>query len=104
MKRRQGAKCAQTLTQETPGTAYDSGEWIATTMGQFLQILVDSGEDPAVVFRVIEDTPAGNASFVRRYELLCVPNGAVVATVLQVDPKMPVNKVLLEFIRQGLVK
>ena len=61
-----------------PGKDFADGRWIATTMGQFIQILVDCGDDPAVIFRVEDDRPVDDNSFIRKITLYSVPNGAVV--------------------------
>lgn len=87
------------------------GRWVATTMGQFLQILVDSGQDPCVIFRVDTDIylPRDADSFVRKLTVFSVPNGAVVAMLNALsffddDSPHAVNKVLAEFLETGLVK
>ena len=61
------------------GVDYTDGRWIATTTGQFIQILVDSGHDPCVIFRVDEDLRPydDSRSFVRKMTVYSVPDGAV---------------------------
>jgi len=88
---------------------YTDGRWIATTMGQFLQILVDSGQDPCVIFRVTDDIPVPDSkTFVRLMAVFSVPNGAVVHTMnalgfLDKDAPHAVNKVLAKLLESGLV-
>ena len=89
---------------------YTDGRWIATTMGQFLQILVDSGQDPCIIFRVNEDTrvPDEGNLFVRELTVLSVPNKAVVNTMDSLGfyndgTPHAVNKVLAKLLEAGLV-
>ena len=89
------------------GVDYTDGRWIATTMGQFIQILVDSGHDPCIIFRVDEDRRAGSDAFVRKMTVYSVPNGAVVDMCRELDivdsDTHAVYKVLKELIKVGLV-
>jgi hypothetical protein len=89
-------------------TDYTDGQWIATTMGQFIQILVDSGSDPCVIFRVEEDTPADGTDgcFIRKMTVYSVPNGAVVNMlgVLDMMGNGAIYKVLRQMIQSGLVR
>ena len=86
---------------------YTDGRWIATTMGQFIQILVDSGNDPAIIFRVEEDRPVSDKSFVRKMTVYSVPNGAVISMCKDlhiIDSDIHgVYKVLQQLIGAGLV-
>ena len=84
------------------GTAMDDGNWYAITTGTFLQLLVDTGNDPAIIFRVLEDTRVDEKSFTRRLEIVSVPNGAVVDTINGMDVKATSN-VLNKFIEEGLI-
>ena len=57
---------------------YDDGNWYAVTLGHFIGLLVDAGQDPAVRFRVVEDTkPDENGKFLRRIEFVLLPDGYV---------------------------
>jgi len=57
---------------------YTDGEWYGATMGHFIGLLVDAGLDPAVMFRVVEDSePDKSGRFVRRLEVIMLPNGYV---------------------------
>jgi len=90
------------------GTDYTDGQWIATTMGQFIQILVDSGSDPCIIFRVDEDMPAEGTggAFIRKMTIYSVPNGAVVNMlgVLDMIEQGAIYKVLRQMIQAGLVR
>jgi len=56
---------------------YDDGRWYAGTLGHFVGLLIDAGQDPAALFRVVEDEPAEDGVFVRRLEVVLVPDGHV---------------------------
>ena len=103
----------------TDSVDYTDGRWVATTMGHFIQILVDSGHDPAIIFRVEEDSQFGTEedgavtpdddSFIRKMTVYSVPNGAVLAMMKELgfdddDEPHAVYKLLLAFIKGGLVK
>ena len=90
---------------------YTDGRWVATTMGGFLQILVDSGQDPCVIFRVDTDIylPRDATAFVRKLTVFSVPDGAVVPMMDTLkfsndDSTHVVNKVLAEFLEKRLVR
>lgn len=97
------------MTEENETVDYTDGRWIATTMGQFLQILVDSGQDPCVIFRVTDDIPIPDSkTFVRLMAVFSVPNEAVVQTLDALgffDDNTPhaVNKGLAKLLEAGLV-
>ena len=86
---------------------FTDGRWIATTMGNFIQILVDSGNDPAIIFKVEHDRPVSDKSFVRKMTVYSVPNGAVVSMCEDlhiIDSDIHgVYKVLQKLISAGLV-
>ena len=88
-------------------TDYIDGQWIATTMGQFIQILVDSGNDPCIIFRVEEDRPSVKGVFVRKMTIYSVPNGLVVDMLRELgmtgDGHYGIYKVLGQLIQEGLV-
>lgn len=57
---------------------YDDGNWYASTLGHFIGLLVDAGQDPAVCFRVVSETmPDDKGTFIRRIELVMLPDGYV---------------------------
>ena len=56
---------------------YADGRVYATTLGQFIALIVDGGQDPMVKFRVIADTPSEDGKFARRLEITLVPDGMV---------------------------
>ena len=59
-------------------TGFDDGMTYAMTLGEFIALIVDSGPDPAVKFRVVHDEPADeNGNFVRHLEIDLVPDGHV---------------------------
>lgn len=81
---------------------YDDGQFYTVTLGHFIGLLVDAGQDPAVCFRVIGDeTPDENGKFIRRMELFLLPNGYV-AEFAQVSHG--VHKTLKAFLDAGVVK
>lgn len=90
------------------GVDFTDGRWIATTMGQFIQILVDCGNDPAIIFRVEDDRAVGEKSFIRKMTVYSVPNGSVVDLCGKLgiigSDVHGVYRVLQELIEAGLVK
>jgi hypothetical protein len=84
-------------------TDFADGRWVAMTMGQFCQILIDSGPLEAIVFRVIQpDEPVDDgASFVRQYHVIQVPSGSIQAHINATDAA--VHKVLAGFLERGLM-
>lgn len=96
------------MSEKEQGIDFTDGRWIATTMGQFLQILIDSGNDPAVIFRVEWDRPVNDKSFIRKFTLYSVPNGSVVDMCKELhildSDHHGVYKVLHQLIKAGLVK
>jgi hypothetical protein len=81
---------------------YTDGKWIAMSVGQFCQILIDSGENEAILFRVIEDVPVDDKSFIRQCEVLQIPSGIVKEVIDYKDAR--VHKVLAYFLEKGLIK
>jgi hypothetical protein len=69
------------------------------TMGQFCQIIIDSGPKDAVLFRVVNDQqlPGNEHSFIRHMDVLLVPDGAIGASIA--GTKARVHKIL-----QGLME
>ena len=89
------------------GVDYTDGRWIATTMGQFIQILVDSGNDPCVIFRVDADTEWPGDTFVRKMTVWSVPDGAVTDMMRNLEivgsDRHAIYKVLKTLLERGLV-
>ena len=57
---------------------YDDGHWYASTLGHFIGLLVDAGQDPAVCFRVVADSePDNEGKFIRRVDVIMLPDGYV---------------------------
>jgi hypothetical protein len=88
---------------------FTDGNWHATTIGQFVGLLVDSN-DVAVIYRVSHDTPKDeNGLFVRHMEIMLVPQGRVMETWEKMfdNPDVELvstHKYLAEFVRGGLLK
>lgn len=86
---------------------YTDGRWFATTMGQFLRILVDSGQDPCIIFRVDSDTMYKMGTFIRKMTVYSVPDGTVGFMIdsLGINHEGPhmIDNVLAKFIESGLV-
>jgi len=85
-----------------PPIDYTDGKWIAMSVGQFCQILIDSGENEAILCRVVRDQPINDESFVRVYQVLQVPSGAVQDSIDLIGAR--VHKVLAGFLEIGLIK
>ena len=54
----------------------DDGRWYAGTLGHLVSLLIDE-QDTAALFRVVEDEPVEDGVFVRRLEVVLVPDGHV---------------------------
>lgn len=81
---------------------YADGQWIAMSVGQFCQILVDSGDKEAILFRVIQpDIRVDDKTFIREYQVIQVPSGAVQANIDALDAAT--HKVLAGFLERGLI-
>jgi len=80
--------------------AFDDGSYYATTLGQFVSLLID-GRDVAVRFRVVEDGKHdAQGRFTRRIECTLIPDGHVMETVEDSDN---VHKTLLALLKAGVV-
>jgi len=80
------------------------GEWIGSTLGFFISLLVDAGDDPAVIFRVAKDSEAdSDGRFVRDIEVLVLPNGYVRSALKKLSVER-VHKTLVRLIEAGIVK
>ena len=91
-----------------PGTLYgdvahyNDGQLYAVTLGHFIGLLVDAGNDPCVVFRVVADTPVDkDGKFLRKIELTLVPDGYVGAAIKESDR---VHKTLKALYERGVVR
>ena len=73
---------------------YADGQWVAMTMGQFCQIIIDSGPKDAVLFRVVADRriPGNDTSFYRHMDVLLVPDGSITEAINETGAR--VHKVL----------
>ena len=70
----------------------------------FIQLLVDSGRDPVVIFRVVEDGELDEQkAFVRKMEIVCVPDGHVIEQIEEAGTDQ-VHRVLATLIEKGIVK
>ena len=86
----------------TDEAKYDDGNFYTVSLGHFIGLLVDAGQDPAVCFRVIGDeTPDKDGKFIRRMELFLLPNGYVTEFA---KSSKGVHKILATLIESGLVK
>jgi hypothetical protein len=84
------------------GFDYTDGKWYATTLGDFVGLLVDSGPGDAVCFRVSQDSePDASGQFTRHIELVLLPNGHVAVNLLVCQA---VHKKLLALLKSGVVK
>ena len=86
---------------DTDGVAYDDGNWYAVTLGHFICLLVDAGQDPAVVFRVIEDGPVSEGVFIWTMEVTLVPDGHVLEAAKRCKG---VHKILKALLEKGVVR
>jgi hypothetical protein len=86
-----------------PDMSFDDGHWYAATMGHFISLLVDAGHDPAVCFRVVEDYDHDEeaGTFIRKLEVIMVPDGRVVEAVKN---SHGIHKTLSSLIKAGVVK
>jgi hypothetical protein len=81
---------------------FDDGNWYAASLGEFIGMMVDCGQDPAVKFRVIEDLPPSpQGHFIRRLEVVMLPNGVVEENLINV---IAVREVLKEMLEAEIVK
>ena len=82
--------------------AYDDGNWYASTLGHFIGLLVDAGQDPAVCFRVVADSePGRDGQFIRRIDLIILPDGCVGDYTLKCHG---VHKTLKALLEAGVIK
>lgn len=84
------------------GHTFDDGKWYAGTLGHLVSLLVDLG-DVAAVFRVLEDGKEDEQGrFVRRWEVVTVPDGMVV-DVLNETGVEGVHKTLTVMLAEGVI-
>ena len=87
---------------DTDGVAYDDGNWYAVTLGFFIGLLVDAGQDPAVMFRVVDDSPPDEkGTFVRTLNVIMLPDGYVAEAAKRCKG---VHKVLKALLEKGVVR
>ena len=96
------AENEESQEKQDPGT-HDDGKWHLLSTGVFVQVLIDSGLDPAVFMRVVEDQQHDDGTFTRRMEIVSAPNGHVLETARSLDCHS-VHRVIRQFIEQGLVQ
>ena len=84
--------------------SYDDGQTYAVTLGHFVGLLIDAGQDPAVIFRVVMDGPHDeNGCFVRKLEVLMVPDGHVESEIVRQRTDR-IHKTLKALLEAGVVK
>jgi len=82
---------------------YADGQTYAVTLGHFIGLLVDAGQDPAVIFRVVYDAPPDETGqFVRKIEMVLVPDGHVIEE-MKVQGVRRIHKVLRALLDAGEV-
>ena len=87
---------------DTDGVAYDDGNWYAVTLGFFIGLLVDAGQDPAVMFRVVDDSPPDEkGTFVRTLKVIMLPDGYVAEGARKCKG---IHKTLIALLEKGIVK
>lgn len=81
---------------------YNDGKWYASTLGHFVGLLIDAGQDPAVCFRVVGDSePDSKGKFTRAIRLLMLPDGYVSEGIQGCHG---VHKTLTALLEAGVVK
>lgn len=96
-------------TSDTPippvDQLYDAHEWIAMSLGEFVQFVTDSGNKESVIFRILKDEtpPAGEQEFPRRLDVWLVPNGQVATKMLEIGCRLT-NRIFHAQFEKGIVK
>lgn len=91
------------LSSQGANTMPDDHEWTACTLGFFVQLLIDTGHDPAVIFRTVEDfEPDENGAFIRRLEVLMIPDGQVQRAIHATGAER-IHKTLFALLREEAV-
>jgi len=84
--------------------SYDDGNYYAATLGHFISLLVDSGQDPAVIYRVVGDSKhTDDGRFMRMIEVTLLPDGMVGAAIEEMQP-VGIHKTLKTLIEGGVVE
>lgn len=82
--------------------SYDDGNWYASTLGHFVGLLIDAGQDPAVCFRVVKDSESDDdGKFIRHIEVLMLPDGYVSEGILGCRG---VHKTLTALLEAGVIE
>lgn len=82
--------------------ANNDDNWRAATLGHFIGLLVDTGQDPVILFRITARINCADNAFVQRLEVLQVPDGAVVGMIQAFDAD--VHKALAALIETEVVR
>lgn len=81
---------------------YDDGNWHASTLGHFVGLLVDAGQDPAVCFRVKQDSESDkDGEFTRLVEVLLLPDGYVGDGIMGCKT---IHKTLVALLKANVIK
>lgn len=63
---------------KVPLTRAEDGRWVIFTLGEFVRLLIDAGDDPVVAVRVYGDYDIGlESSWIRAYEIAQIPQGGI---------------------------
>ena len=81
--------------------AFDDGSFYVTTLGRFVGLLIDAGQDVAVRFRVVEEGERDEQGrYTRRMDCTLIPDGHVEESIAVGDG---VHKTLLDLLKAGVV-
>lgn len=80
---------------------YADGAWYASTLGHFIGLLVDSGNDPVVCFQISDEEADDEGKFVRNISLFLVPNGYVTDGISRCRG---IHKTLRALLDAGIIK
>lgn len=86
----------------TKENAFD-GNWNASTMGEFLSLLVDGG-DVAVLWRVKKNRVLSSDYFTRTYEVQVVPDGHVRGEIIALQDRVRLHRVLDAMLKADVVR
>lgn len=81
------------------------GRWIALTVGQFCQMLIDDhvGAGEAIMYRIVEDQPViDDDTFIRIMHVVQIPTGVINDVIT--GNEAAVHKGLAYLIDEGLMK
>jgi hypothetical protein len=79
--------------------------WIALTVGQFCQLLIDDhvGAGEAIMFQVVEDQPViDDDTFIRVMRVVQIPTGVINSVIT--NNNATVHKTLAALLEAGLMK